>query len=55
MARVVTERRTYTELVYFDDAGREMGRETRYDDDAYDVVGERELTGEEREEWGLDD
>lgn len=44
----------YTEIVYFDDEGNEIGRVRMHDDYAYDSSS-RPMTQDEREEWGLDD
>lgn len=54
MATVVIERYMYTEEVYCDDNGVELGRARQFDDTLWDQET-REMTSEEREDWELDD
>lgn len=51
MATKTTEQFTYTETVYRDDAGNELGRERNYDDAWYDTLGVVDMTDEEIEDW----
>ena len=51
MAHKVRETRQYTEIVYYDDDGNEVGRETMSDDHSYDSGPPEELTEQEREDW----
>nr|DAQ47284.1 MAG TPA: hypothetical protein [Caudoviricetes sp.] len=51
MAHKISERRQYTEVVYYDDGGNEVGRETMCDDHGYDSSPPEELTEQEREDW----
>lgn len=51
MAKVIEEQYTYSETVYYDDEGNELGRERKHNDSLYDILEEREMTAEEREDW----
>ena len=51
MAHKISETRQYTEVVYYDDDGNEVGRETMSDDHGYDSGPPEELTEQEREDW----
>lgn len=54
MATVIIERYMYTEEVYYDDSGVELGRARQFDDTFWDQET-RDMTPEEREDWELDD
>ena len=49
---VRVEEYIYTENVYYDEYGRELGRERNYDDSWYDTREIREMTEQEEEDWG---
>ena len=51
MAHKIIVTMQYTEVVYYDDDGNEVGRETMSDDHCYDSSPPEELTDEEREDW----
>ena len=50
-AHKVKEIRQYTEVVYYDDDGHEVGRVAVSDDDLYDTEPPEVLTSDEREDW----
>jgi len=45
------EKYTYTETVYYDPEGNELGRHENYDTSWYDTVSEDDMTEEEIEDW----
>ena len=47
----VIETRAYTEVIYYDDNGDEVARETLNDDHSYDAGPPEELTDDERMDW----
>jgi hypothetical protein len=51
MAHKIREIRQYSEIVYYDDEGYEVGRDTMYDDHLYDSEPPEELTDQEREDY----
>ena len=53
--RVEVREYMYTENVYFDEEGNVLGTERNYDDAWHDTRESREMTDDERSDWGLDD
>lgn len=50
-AHKIREIRQYSEDVYYDDDGNEVGRATISDDHLYDTKEPEELDEQEREDW----
>jgi hypothetical protein len=47
----IRETRQYSEIVYYNDEGDEVGRDTISDDHLYDTDAPEPLTDDEREDW----